>query len=149
VTDFVPAGFQPPRAPDHEGFRVRPLGVEHNASDHAAWSSSIDHIQATPGFAGRDWPHPMSIDENRVDLERHAADFTERTGFTYTVLESSTETVIGCVYIYPDEDDDQVANVRSWVREADADLDPILYRAVTDWLAEAWPFERVVYAPRP
>jgi hypothetical protein len=38
--------------------------------------------------------------------------------------------------------------VRSWVRAIDADLDPVLYRAVTNWLTEAWPFERVAYAPR-
>ena len=149
MTDFVPADFQPPPGLDHGRFRLRPLGVEHNASDHAAWTSSMDHIHATPGCAGSHWPHPMTLDENRADLERHAAEFAARAGFTYTVLAPDTDTVIGCVYIYPDKDDDQIASVRSWVRAADADLDPILYRAVTDWLAEAWPFRRVAYAARP
>jgi hypothetical protein len=35
------------------------------------------------------------------------------------------------------------------VRADDAALDPILYAAVRDWLRDAWPFERVDYAPRP
>ncbi len=33
-------------------------------SDYAAWTSSIDHIMATPGFAGWGWPHEMPLDEN-------------------------------------------------------------------------------------
>jgi Acetyltransferase (GNAT) domain len=146
---FVPDAFQPPPGVDHELFRLRPLGVEHNASDHAAWTSSMDHIRATPGFAGREWPRPMTLDENRADLERHAADFADRTGFTYTVLAPQAVTVIGCVYIYPSEDDDHVAAVRSWVRAADAELDPVLYRAVTAWLDDSWPFQRIDYAHRP
>jgi hypothetical protein len=149
VTDFVPAGFEPPDGLDHERFRLRPLGVEHNASDYAAWTSSIDHIHATPGFEGSRWPHEMTLAENRGDLERHAADFAARVGFTYTVLAPDSDTVIGCVYVYPSEDADRDARVRSWVRTADAELDPLLYRAVGAWLAEVWPFRRVAYAPRP
>ena len=43
----------------------------------------------------------MTPDENRADLERHAEDFRNRTGFTYTVLDPASRDVIGCVYIYP------------------------------------------------
>lgn len=148
---FVPDTFTPPAGLDHPAFRLRPLGPEHNASDHAAWSSSIDHIRATPGFEGRGWPRPMTLAENLADLVRHAADFAARTGFTYTVLEPGGEgaTVIGCVYIYPGEEAGCDAHVSSWVRAADADLDPVLHRAVTGWLEDAWPFERVEYAARP
>ena len=66
---------------------LEPLGVEHNESDYDAWSSSIRHILATPGFEGSSWPHEMTLEENRRDLERHADDFAARTGFTYTVLD--------------------------------------------------------------
>jgi hypothetical protein len=38
--------------------------------------------------------------------------------------------------------------VRSWVRASRAELDAPLFRTVSTWLAEAWPFERVDYAPR-
>jgi hypothetical protein len=91
----------------------------------------------------------MSLDENRGDLERHAADFAARRGFTYTVLAPAEETVIGCVYIYPSDDADHDADVRSWVRKKDADLDPILWAVVAKWLDESWPFGRVAYAARP
>jgi uncharacterized protein involved in copper resistance len=149
VKPFVPAGFAPPLALDHPRFRLRPLGVEHNASDYAAWTSSMDHIHATPGWEGSTWPRAMSLDENRDDLARHAADFAARTGFTYTVLAPDSETVIGCVYIYPSGDAEHDARVRSWVRAADADLDAVLSAALSAWLAASWPFQRVDDAPRP
>ena len=98
---FVPADFAVPGGLTVEEFRLEPLGPQHNAADYAAWTASIGHIRATPGFAGTGWPHEMSLEENLRDLERHAQDFAERRGFTYTVLSTSTGEVIGCVYIYP------------------------------------------------
>ena len=148
---FVPADFDPPRELVEPAFHLVPLGPEHNASDHAAWTSSIAHVRATPGFEGADWPplDGMSLDANRGDLERHARDFVERTGFTYTVLAPGTEDVIGCLYIYPAKDGEHDAQVRSWVRADVAELDAPLHAAVTRWLAERWPFARVRYADRP
>ena len=126
------------------------LGPEHNAADHAAWSASIDHIRATPGFHGRDWPpvYGMSLEENLADLERHARDFAERVRFTYTVLAPDGDDVLGCVYIYPSRDERHDADVRSWVRADVAELDSELHAIVSGWLAEAWPFAAVDYADR-
>ncbi len=146
----MPDQFEVPRELYADGFHLVPLGPEHNEADHLAWTSSIGHIRATPGFAGRDWPQPMSLEQNRGDLERHAADFAARTGFTYTVLDDAGK-VIGCVYIYPPDEpgtDGADVEVRSWVSAAHADRDADLYRVVRDWLATAWPFARVRYAPR-
>ena len=98
----------------------------------------------------------MSLADNLRDLERHAQDFAERRGFTYTVLSTSTGEVIGCVYIYPPRGespgrpsaDDQHAAVSSWVRADHATLDPVLYHAVRAWLEHDWPFHSIEYAPR-
>jgi hypothetical protein len=164
---FVPADFAVPGGLTAELFRLEPLGPQHNAADYAAWTGSMDHIQATPGFAGSSWPHPMSLADNLGDLERHAQDFTGRRGFTFTVLSPGDGDVIGCVYIYPrpgDSPEDagaagdsatgsgtagRPARVRSWVRADHADLDPVLYRTVLAWLRSDWPFPSVDYAPRP
>ena len=143
---FVPDNFQPPVELVADDFLLEPLGPQHNEADYAAWSSSIEHIRATPGFSESRWPHEMSLDENRADLERHARDFAERTGFTYTVLDPSDRDVIGCLYIYPDKKGDDDAVVTSWVRAARAEFDAPLRELVSRWLAEAWPFERVSYA---
>lgn len=145
---FVPDAFAPPDGLDHVAFRLRRLGPEHNASDYAAWTSSMEHIHATPGFETHPWPHPMTLEENLGDLVRHADDFAARRGFTYTVLAPGDDTVIGCVYIYPSDRDGFDARVSSWVRAADATLDVELWAAVSRWLADAWPFKRVDYALR-
>jgi len=148
ASTFVPVDFAPPSGLDDDDFRLIPLGPEHNEADYEAWTSSIEHIRQTPGFAGRSWPRPMTREENRRDLARHSADFTARTGFTYTVLDRVDGSVIGCVYIYPGLDDGHDAHVRSWVRASRGDLDPVLYWAMIRWLASEWPFERIDYAPR-
>lgn len=146
---FVPDDFAVPRELVTPHFRLEPLGPEHNERDHAAWTSSIGHIRSTPGYPDGRWPplEGMSLEQNLADLERHAADFEQRTGFTYTVLDSG-EHVVGCVYIYPDNRGDTDAEVQSWVRADRAELDPILYETVSTWLGAEWPFESVRYEPR-
>ncbi|MFJ6798204.1 N-acetyltransferase [Streptomyces sp. NPDC091268] len=146
-----------------EGFRLEPLGPAHHARDHAAWSGSIAHIRATPGFTGRHWPplEGMTAEQNLADLVRHAEDFAARRGFTYSVLEgpaggaaaeaaAADAEVIGCLYVHPAKDRPERVQVRSWVRADRAHLDAPLYEAVTRWLRGTWPFDadRVDYAPR-
>jgi hypothetical protein len=157
---FVPEDFVVPEGLEGGGYRLVPLGPEHNESDYAAWTSSIEHIRGTPGFAGRAWPDPgMTLEENLGDLRRHAEDFERREGFTYTVLALGRDEVIGCVYIYPvragaDAGDEAGAEagagaggavVRSWVRADHAELDGPLREAVRGWLAASWPFSAVQY----
>jgi hypothetical protein len=154
---FVPVDFAVPEGlVSDQGFRLAPLGPQHNEADYAAWTGSIDHIRATPGFAGRKWPHPMSLEDNLRDLERHSEDFAERRGFTYTVLGTGPDDVIGCVYIYPlkgqgsngGSEAGRGAAVQSWVRADRAQLDRALYDAVLAWLERDWPFRSIEYAPR-
>jgi hypothetical protein len=151
-TDFVPEGFTPPDGLIAEAFILEPLGPEHNEADHAAWMSSIEHIQASPGFADFDddpdpWPRPMTLEQNLSDLKQHAQDFRDRVGFTYTVLDPVDRDVIGCVYLYPSPLDGVDVRARSWVRRTHADLDGPLRRAVRAWLdGPDWPFEQIDFA---
>lgn len=138
---FVPAGFEPPTSLVTDSFVLEPLGPQHNESDHAAWTSSIEHIRETPGYPDGDWPpvEGMSLQDNLADLTRHAADFAAGKGFTFTVLDPADGSVIGCVYLYPPERGGDVV-VQSWVRADRADLDTPLADAVATWLAEQWPW---------
>jgi hypothetical protein len=145
---FVPAEFVVPSALETEQFRLEPLGPRHNEPDYDAWSSSVEHIRQTPGWAESSWPDDRSLAKNLEDLQGHADDFERRKGFTYTVLDPATGDVIGCVYIYPEKSGEHDAKVLSWVRASRAELDTPLWQAVRDWLAADWPFESVAYAER-
>jgi len=138
---FVPAGFAAPTSLVHDRFRLEPLGPQHNEADHAAWTSSIEHIRATPGYADGDWPpvDGMTLAENRGDLTRHARDFETGRGFTFTVLEPEGAEVVGCVYLYPAADGHDVV-VQSWVRADRAHLDTPLADAVAGWIESEWPW---------
>jgi hypothetical protein len=148
VGEFVPSDFHVPRLLDTQSFVLEPLGPKHNDQDYAAWTSSMEHIRATPGWEDSSWPRDMTPDANLADLQRHADDFRNRAGFTYTVLDPASRAVIGCIYIYPPPDGGHDARVLSWVRVSHAHLDTALWRAVSDWLASEWPFGHVEYAPR-
>ncbi len=148
MVDFVPEDFVPPCGLDAELFRLRPLTSEYNELDYEAWTSSVDHIRRTPGYEGRDWPRPMSLEQNLMDLTTHEQDFVARRGFTYTILSPNDDRVIGCVYIYPAEGSEHDVSVKSWVRQTEAALDPDVFGTVSDWLRAAWPFDRIDYAPR-
>ena len=143
--ELVPADFDPPTSLVADQFRLEPLGPQHNEADHAAWTSSIEHIRSTPGFADGSWPPPggMSLEENLSDLQGHADDFAGRTGFTFTVLDPDDDDVIGCVYIYPSKSDDWDVTVHSWVRADRSHLDVPLADAVAQWLEADWPWGRV------
>jgi hypothetical protein len=147
---FVPEDFRVPVGLTDGTFRLEPLSPAHSEMDLAAWSGSVEHIRTTPGFAGRSWPplEGMPPAQNTADLLRHERDFAVRRGFTYTVLRTLDGVVIGCVYIYPADDAEHDAQVRSWVRAENADLDEPLYRLVRAWLARDWPFRAPAYAAR-
>lgn len=144
--NLVPNGFLVPDSFDGPGFRFEPLGPQHNDRDYAAWTSSMEHILATPGFSSNRWPTPMSIDDNLKDLVGHADDFGSREGFTYSILDG--DEVIGCLYIYRSTAPQYDAHVRSWVRESRADMDDVVWESVSEWLAEEWPFVNPLYEER-
>ena len=141
---FVPPDFTPPTSLVTEHFRLEPLGPQHNDADLAAWTSSIEHIRATPGYPDGRWPPAdgMAPEDNLRDLERHAADFAGRKGFTFTVLDPADSDVIGCVYLYPSASEGHDVTVQSWVRADRAELDGPLADAVAAWIAAEWPWRR-------
>ena len=89
----------------------------------------------------------MSLEENLGDLERHAADFLARRGFTYTILDG--DEVIGCLYVYPPHIEGSDAHVTSWVTAARSELDGVVRHEVSAWLDRDWPFQSPHYQARP
>lgn len=140
MSEFIPATFDVPRTVQFPGFRLEALGSEHNERDHAAWTSSMDHIHATPGFEGHPWPMPMTLAENLADMEMHAREFDERTSFTWSILAASGDEVIGCVYLYPfDPPRPGRGRFRSWVTAARAAEDAPIRDQLDEWFAATLP----------
>lgn len=149
LTPIVPSDFAVPLTLSTVHTVLRPLGPEHNEADHHAWTSNIDHIRSTPGFAPpRQWPEAgMTLDRNLGDLIAHSQHFQDRVGFTYTVVDRNNEDVVlGCVYIYGDATDEAEVDVRSWA--ITPELDREVWVAVSGWLTQAWPFSSLRYETR-
>lgn len=138
----LPDGFTPPGRLEHERFRLRMLSVDDVDLDYEAVLERVGPdgtFLGSPGLTHR---------QNLVDLGWHEKEFQLRRSFAYTVVSPDESRVLGCVYVYADAEADAV--VRLWVRR-DAwhdGLDPILERAVREWIAREWPFERVRWPDR-
>jgi hypothetical protein len=143
---LVEDSFAVPDAFVADGLRLELLGPQHNAADHAAWTSSIEHIRSTPGF-DQGWPPAagMTLADNLADLESHAERSARRVDFAYSVIEIATGDVIGCVYVKPSPTAEGEVKASSWVCATRAELDGRLTGVVGAWLLEAWPFEVVHY----
>ena len=103
--------------------------------------------RVTPDGTPAPWSE-TTLEQNLVDLGWHQKEFELRRSFAYTVVRPDESQVLGCVYVYPSDDAD--AEVRLWVRREawQEGLDPVLEDAVRRWIAERWPFERVVWYER-
>ena len=143
MNEFVPETFEAPTDICLGEWRLRKLVPEFNDDDYTAWMDNVEHIRATPGFRHRDWPsYRITMEQNRADLARHATDFDERRGFTYSVFLS--DKLVGCLYIYP-LPEHGAAQARSWLTKTLAAKDTS-FRNGGHWLNDEWPFKRVVYA---
>lgn len=139
AVNFVPPEFVVPTSLEGDGFRLEALGPQHNERDHAAWMTSIDHIRSIPAFTDAEWPFIMSLERNQEDLEGHARDFENRSGFTYSILDG--DEVIGCMYLYPSEEPDHDANMKLWLTKNRSEMTRAVGDALSAWLETEWPFE--------
>jgi len=146
--NFVAAEFDPPRGLRHERFLLEPLAARHAEMDYEAVTGSVEHL--TGAIGRRDWPGDLTLEEDRLALRGHEWEFEQKVGFVYTVLNPQKTAVIGCVYIYPSRLDDFDAEIVTWVTapEFERGTDALLLAEVKAWLAEKWPFDRVVFPGR-
>jgi len=145
---LVPEDFRVPQRLETEKFRIRPLTSDYVDLDYQAVMGSKDHLQ---GVLGRpDWPGDLTWEEDLGALKMHEAEFDQRTGFVYTVLNHQENECLGCVYIYPSRLDEYDAEVIMWVTRDSFEkgLDSLLFQTVKNWMASTWPFERVLYTGR-
>ena len=139
---LVPDSFDVPAGLETDRFRLRMLSVRDVVPDFEAM-----HDRVSPDGEPRPAPE-LTLEQNLVDLGWHEKEFQLRRSFAYTVVAPDESQVLGCVYLYPDDDAD--VRVLMWVRSSawTAGLDTELEQTVRSWIAERWPFASVVYPGR-
>ena len=150
ATTWMPEGWEHPARLDlPTGHHLRPIREGDVDIDYPAVMGSRERLWEIYGQAWG-WPPPtMTVEQDRVDLARHAEEMVAGLSFNYAVLDADETALLGCVYIDPPPDDDDAGAVVSWWVVDDAvgtPLEAALDEAVRRWLGEQWPFERVRYA---
>ncbi len=141
------ATFTPPASLETPKMKLEPLGPAHAELDHAAFMSCIEFLKNTLGWDG--WPRPMTVEEDRKDLENHEKEFKERKGYAFTVLSPDKKKCIGCVYINPAKEksglEKPAAEMAFWVTEeaSKENLDQHLLESLSNWFQKDWPFREV------
>ncbi len=150
MSKIVPADFQVPEKLETETFRLRMLTVNDVVKDYDAVMSSVDHLQGFFGERSR-WPsQDLTLEQDLIDLGWHQKEFQIRSSFAYTVMDLDESQCLGCVYIFPSEDNEFEVDVYAWVRESELDkgTDKVLFETVKVWVESEWPFNSVRYPGR-
>jgi len=145
---FVPEDFQVPEKLETEKFRLRMLSVDDVEKDYDAVMSSREHLNPNNE---KSWPREsMTMEDNLNDLTRHQEEFLKRDAFAYTVMNLDESQCLGCVYLYPSDIEEFDSEIFMWVRSSELanGLDELLFKTVSKWTDEVWPFENVVYPGR-
>lgn len=147
---LVPKDFDVPAVLETERFRLRMLKVTDVVKDYDAVMTSVDHLRGVFGERSRWPPKDLTLEQDLIDLGWHQKEFQIRSSFAYTVMNLDESQCLGCMYIFPSREPDYEADIFMWVRKSEFDkgLDPILFKAVKDWITNKWPFKKVRYPGR-
>jgi YVTN family beta-propeller protein len=106
--------------------------------------------QALIDRAGRIGPMTDTLAEDYGELKRHEWEFQHHTAFAYGIFSPDKQSELGCVYINPSPKRGYDATVRLWVTKqgAEAGLEPILEKAVREWVKAKWPFKSAAFPGR-
>jgi YVTN family beta-propeller protein len=139
-TRFVPADFVVPGPPQLPGYVWNILEPSVLDPDY----------QALLDRDGRTGPVNITKAEDYGELKRHRWEFQHHTAFSWGVMSPDKQTTLACVYINPSTKDGYDATVRIWVTKqgAAAGLDPVLEKAVREWVKAKFPFKKVAYPGR-
>ncbi len=143
---FIPEGFEIPVV-DRNGWKFRPLNMDHLAQDYHAWMSSIDHLRdggmlQPPGAPWIDWPRPdFGIRWELAALGEN--EFAMMYGYKveYIILSPDESESFGCVYIFPPSKAGFDVEVTMWTRADKVDeLDDEIYAFIREWIPAQYPF---------
>jgi hypothetical protein len=150
MNQSIPRNFNPPQALETESFRLKILTVDDADKDYDAITTSIDHLKGTFG-PNSPWPEDdLSFEEDLAAIRWHQDEFNKCASFAYTVINLDGDQCLGCVYVYPSDNEKYDAMVVIWVRKSELanGLDKKLFFIVRDWMDKEWPFKNIAYPGR-
>lgn len=152
----VPVGLTTPE------FVLRPIRANDAEADHAALMDTRETLRL---WQMSTWPEDdFTVEQNRDDLVGLEQRHDERRAYTYTVVDPSGTTCLGCVYVFPitatfltrsevtpvagEDWQDVDAVVFFWVRgpQLATAMDERLLAALRSWFADDWGLARTVFA---
>jgi hypothetical protein len=136
-TPFVPAAFAVPGPPKVGTYVWNILQPEILAPDY----------QALMDRDTQSAPRSITTTEDYGEVKRHEWEFQHQTAFAYGILTPDKQSELACVYINPSTKQGYDATVRLWVTKQgmEAGLQPVLEKAVREWVKAKWPFKAVAF----
>ncbi len=150
-TAWLPAGFtHPTHVEVGLGHHLRPIRAEDVDLDMIAVMGSRDRLWSIYGDAWGWPPATMTHEQDREDLNHHAAEMVTHQSFNYALFDDDETALLGCVYIDPTDKPGADADISWWVVDecVGTDLEVALDALVPRWIAEAWPLQRPRYVGR-
>lgn len=147
---FLPEDFVVPTLVAGQRFRIRPITVHDVVKDYDAVMCSRDRLWAE---FGADWGWPtaeLTFEQALIDIAWLQKEAQLRRSFSYAVLTSDEERLLGRVHITQPRMAGPDASVVFWVRsdEEGTGLEKELEEFVREWLIVTWPFKDVRYPGR-
>lgn len=147
---FLPEGFEAPETVVLDRFKLQVLSIHVVVKDYDAVMSSRKELWERFGKVWG-WPaEDLSLEQDLIDLAWHQKEFQIGRAFAYSVMSLDDRQLLGCIYIDPTEEEGYDAEVYYWVRtsELESGLEAALGSFIRTWLAETWPFQRVLFPDR-
>jgi hypothetical protein len=147
-----------PGAHTSKNLRFVPLTEALVEADYDAVMASADLLQR---WSNSSWPEKdFTVGDNEADLRVHRVEHEQDVAYTYSVLDASSDRVVGCIYIRavidalasrelvvtgPITAVPGAAAVRGWIRADDPpELLDELVSTTTSWLSgDAWTLPEV------
>lgn len=127
-----------------DGHHLRPIGADDVDLDFEAVTGSRERLWSIYGQAWGWPPADLTLEQDRLDLARHAEETAAHESFSYGLFPTDESAVLGCVYVDPPGRAGADADVSWWVVDelAGTDLERRLGDVVHRWVTEEWPLAR-------
>jgi len=131
---LIPDTFVIPNILELETCIILPLTIDYVQLDYDA----VMDIHNEDGTL--EYPK-HTIYQNTIDLGYHQKEFQKRASFTYTILNKTKDICLGCIYIYPCDEEGYDSEVYMWIRSSYKDIEDGVMKEVREWIETVWPFK--------